>query len=175
MPEAKVGASMDSMDRMAELERRLELLEAERAITRMIYQVGYAIEDGNFALVGEVMGDATLGADMIGREVFKGSKEITGQYERTNITYPGRGRATKEVYTNILIDVDLDAGLASSVTSYTVPQQPPDAKFELIVAGRYEDKWRRVDGRWVWRDRYVIVQFKGDLNRHMHTGSQPYN
>ena len=24
-------------------------------------------------------------------------------------------------------------------------------------------------------DRFVVVQFKNDLNRHMHTGSQPYN
>jgi hypothetical protein len=158
-----------------ELTRRIELLEAEREIARMVHQVGYAIEDGDFERVGEIMGDSTLGADMIGREAFKGAAEITAQYRRTNITYPDRGRATKEVYTNLVIDVDLDAGEATSVVSYTVPQQPPGAVFELIVAGRYEDAWNRVDGVWKWKDRYVVVQFKNDLDRHMHSGSQPYN
>ena len=160
---------------LADLARRLDLLESEREITRMIYQVGYAIEAGDFERVGELMGDATLGADMIGREAFRGAAQITSQYQRTNIVYPDRGRATKEVYTNILIDIDLHTGVASSTTSYTVPQQPPEMDFELIVAGKYEDQWHRVDGRWTWKDRYVVVQFKGDLDRHMRPGSQPYN
>lgn len=158
-----------------ELRRQVELLGAQRDIERMIYQVGYALEAGDFARVGELMGDATLGADLIGRRAFRGSEEIRQQYTRTNIVYPDRGRATKEIYTNILVDVDLDAGTARSVTSYTVAHQPPDAEFALLVAGRYEDEWRRDAGRWCWDDRYIVVQYRGNLDRHMHPGSQPYN
>jgi hypothetical protein len=43
------------------------------------------------------------------------------------------------------------------------------------VAGRYEDEWERVDGTWRWSDRYIVVQYKNDLDHHMHPGSQPYN
>jgi hypothetical protein len=159
----------------ADLARKIDLLMSHREIKDMLYRVGYAIEDGDFQRIGDIMGDATLGADMIGRQVFHGGDEIRDQYKRTNITYPGRGRASKEIYHNILIDIDLDAGTAKSVTSYTVPHQPPDEVFELIVAGRYEDEWKRVDGTWRWADRYVVVQFKNDLNKHMHSGTQPYN
>jgi hypothetical protein len=158
-----------------ELARHVELLTGQREIERLIFQVGYAIEAGDFGRVGELMTNATLGADMIGRKVFNGGNEIRDQYVRTNVVYPGRGRASKEIYHNILVDIDLDAGRATSVTSYTVAHQPPDEVFELIVAGTYEDEWRRVDGRWEWADRYVRVQYKNNLDRHMHPGSQPYN
>ena len=35
-------------------------------------------------------------------------------------------------------------------------------------------QWR-VDGRWRWSDRYVVAQYHNDLNRHMRSGTQPYN
>jgi len=167
------GAGSTDADR--ELRRQVDLLVSQRTIERMIYEVGYALEAGDFALVGEIMGGATFGADRIGRKVFRGSDEIRGQYERTNVVYPGIGRATKEIYHNILVDIDVDAGTATSVTSYTVANQPPGEAFKLLVSGRYEDEWRRVDGKWRWDDRYIVMQYKGDLDRHMHPGSQPYN
>ena len=160
-----------------DLARRIRLLDAHRSIEQKIYRMGYALEDGDFELVGELLRHATLGADMIGRRVFKGHDEIKGQYERTNIVYPGKGRATREMYDNVVIDIDLDAETAKSTTMYTVAQQIPDSgePFALLVAGRYVDEWAVIDGEWHWTDRYVEVQFKNDLNRHMHSGSQPYN
>ena len=160
-----------------EHQRDIRLLCAHRAIEQKIYRMGYALEDGDFALVGELLQHSTLGADMIGRRAFTGRDEIRGQYERTNIVYPGKGRATREMYTNVVIDIDLDAGTARSTTMYTVAQQIPDSgePFAMLVAGRYEDEWAVIEGDWHWTDRFVVVQFKNDLNRHMHTGSQPYN
>lgn len=158
-----------------DLRRTVDLLASQRAIERMIYQVGYALEAGDFARVAEIMGEATLGADMIGRRVYQGAEEIQAQYTRTNIVYPDRGRASKEIYTSVVVDVDVDQGTATSVTSYTVAHQPPDEPFALLVAGKYEDEWRRVDGTWRWVDRFIVVQYKNDLDRHMHPGTQPYN
>src|SRR5262249_23600230 len=102
-----------------ELARKIDLVWSQREIERMIYAVGYAIEDGDFQRVGDVMGDATFGADLIGRKAFRGGDEIRDQYARTNIVYPDRGRGSKEIYHNVLVDIDLDRGTATSVTSYT--------------------------------------------------------
>ena len=159
------------------LERTIALLAAHREIEQKIYRMGYALEEGDFDLVGELLRHATFGADRIGRRAFEGRDAIRDQYARTNITYPGHGRATREIYTNVLIDIDLDAGTARSKTAYTVAQQAPDSRepFALLVAGRYEDEWARHDGEWQWSDRYVVVQFKNDLDAHMTPGSQPYN
>ncbi len=158
--------------------RRLSLLEAHREIEQQIYRMGYALENGDFEQVGRLLRHATFGADRLGRRILKGSEAIRDQYRSTNITYPGHGRATREMYTNVLIEVDLDAGTARSTTAYTVAQQipgAPGARFELLVAGRYEDEWARIEGGWAWTDRYIVVQFKNDLDGHMTPGSQPYN
>lgn len=159
----------------ADLTRTVELLAAHREIEQQIYRMGYLLEDGAFDEVGAMLAHATFGADKIGRRVFQGAEEITAQYRRTNIVYPEGGRRTKEVYSNVVVDIDLDAGTGSSVTSFTVAQQVPGGPFELLVAGRYEDEWRRDGSSWIWTDRYVVAQYHNDLNRHMHAGSQPYN
>ena len=160
-----------------QLSRSVALLVAHREIEQKLYRMGYALENGDFELVGELLRHASFGADRIGRRILKGKEQIRDQYTRTNITYPGHGRATRELYTNVLIEIDLDAGTARSTTAYTVAQQPPDgvSRFELLVAGRYEDEWALIDGEWHWTDRYVVMQFKNDLDAHMHTGTQPYN
>lgn len=158
-----------------DLARTVELLASHREIEQQIYRMGYHLEVGDFEAVGALLEDATLGADKIGRRVFRGAEEITAQYRRTNIVYPEGGRRTKEIYTNVLIEIDLDAGTASSTTSFTVAQQIPNEPFALLVAGRYEDEWRQAGGRWRWADRYIVTQYHNDLNKHMHSGTQPYN
>ena len=157
--------------------RAVEILVAHREIEQSIYRMGYALERGDFVAVGEMLRHATMGADLIGRKAFRGADEIRGQYERTNVVYPEGGRRTREIYTNILVDIDLECGTAASTTAYTVAQQVPGGEFQLLVAGRYEDEWARDadDGSWHWTDRYIVVQFKNSLDRHMHPGSQPYN
>ena len=159
------------------LTREVALLAAHREIEQKIYRMGYALERGDFELVGELLRHASFGADRLGRRIRKGKQEIRDQYLNTNITYPGHGRATRELYTNVLIEIDLEAGTAKSTTAYTVAQQIPNGvdRFELLVAGRYEDEWAVVEGEWQWTDRFIVVQFKNDLDGHMASGSQPYN
>ena len=159
-----------------DLARKIDLLVSQHQMERKIFEVGYAIEKGDFQRVGELMGHATIGSDRQGRKTGGGSPEaIRDGYLKTNIVYPDRGRASKEIYHNILVDIDLDDNRATSVTSYTVALQPPGDPFELLVAGMYEDEWERVDGEWRWVDRYVVVQYMNNLDKHMHSGSQPYN
>jgi hypothetical protein len=158
-----------------QLARTVDLLASHREIEQQIYRMGYHLEAGEFEAVGDLLAHATLGADKIGRRMFRGRDEIRDQYARTNIVYPEGGRRTKEVYSNVVIDIDLDRGTATSTTSFTVAQQIPGEAFELLVAGRYEDEWERVDGSWRWSDRYIVAQYHNDLNKHMHSGSQPYN
>lgn len=159
------------------LRRQVALLAAHREIEQKLYQMGYALENGDFERVGQLLRHATFGADRLGRRFIRGEQAIRDQYRKTNITYPGHGRATREIYTNVLIEIDLDAGTAKSTTAYTVAQQIPGggAPFALLVAGRYEDEWACIEGEWHWTDRYIVVQFKNDLAAHMTPGSQPYN
>jgi hypothetical protein len=174
LPDVNPERSQD-VDDLDELARKVDLLSSHREIEQQIYRMGYHLEGGDFGAVGEMLESATFGADRIGRRVFRGRDEIMEQYRRTNIVYPEGGRRTKEIYSNVVIDIDLDRGTAKSTTSFTVAQQIPGATFALLVAGRYEDEWERMDGHWRWSDRYIVAQYHNDLDRHMHSGSQPYN
>src|SRR4051812_17193294 len=96
------GSDASSRD----LSRELDLLVSHREIEQHIYRIGYALEDGDFATVARLLEHATLGADLIGKKAFTGAAEIQAQYERTNIVYPEGGRRSREIYHNILIDID---------------------------------------------------------------------
>ena len=83
--------------------------------------------------------------------------------------YPDGTPRTKHVVTNPIIEVDETAGTASCRSYYTVLQQTDDLPLQPIVAGRYHDRFQRVDGEWryVFRD-YSLMDMIGDVSRHLH-------
>jgi hypothetical protein len=81
--------------------RSLALLCAHREIEQKIYRMGYALENGDYELVGQLLRHPTFGADRLGRRIRKGKQEIRDQYTTMKITYPGHGRATREMYTQV--------------------------------------------------------------------------
>jgi hypothetical protein len=42
------------------------------------------------------------------------------------------------------------------------------APLQPIVAGRYLDRFARVDGAWRFAERRILVDLVGDLSRHLH-------
>ena len=75
---------------------------------------------------------------------------------------------TKHVTTNPIIEVDEDAGTAICRSYYTVLQQTEESPLQTIVAGRYHDRFERVDGRWrfSYRD-LTLIDMVGDVSRHL--------
>jgi SnoaL-like domain len=82
------------------------------------------------------------------------------------ITYEGSPR-TKHVTTNLVIDVDEVAGVATAESYVTVLQAAPDLPLQPIFAGRYRDRFEQVDGEWCWRERRVIGDLYGDVSHHV--------
>lgn len=75
---------------------------------------------------------------------------------------------TKHIVSNPIIDVD-DAGTNASCRSYyTVLQQTDELPLQIIAAGRYHDRFQRVDGEWrfVFRD-YRLFDHVGDVSQHL--------
>lgn len=82
------------------------------------------------------------------------------------LTYDGSPR-TKHVTTNLVIDVDEEAGTATARSYVTVFQTLPDLPLGPIFSGRYRDRFERVDGEWLWRERRIINDLYGDVSRHV--------
>lgn len=82
--------------------------------------------------------------------------------------YPCGTPRTKHIVSNPIVEVD-DAGDTASCRSYyTVLQQTDDLPLQIIAAGRYHDRFQRVDGEWrfVFRD-YRLFDHVGDVSQHL--------
>jgi 3-phenylpropionate/cinnamic acid dioxygenase small subunit len=82
------------------------------------------------------------------------------------LLYDGLTR-TKHVTTNVVIDVDEEAGTATAAAYVTIFQALPDFPLQPIFSGRYQDRLTRIDGGWHWTERRVINDLYGDISRHV--------
>jgi hypothetical protein len=46
-------------------------------------------------------------------------------------------------------------------------QQTDELPLQAIIAGRYHDTFRRVEGRWWFDTREMFVDLTGDLSHHL--------
>ena len=71
---------------------------------------------------------------------------------------------TKHVTTNVVVDVDEDAGTATASAYVTIFQALPDFPLQPIFSGRYQDRLTRTDGGWHWTERRVT---RRPVRRHL--------
>ena len=74
---------------------------------------------------------------------------------------------TKHLTTNLTVEVDEEAGTAVARSYITVLQALPGFPLQPIFAGRYRDRFARVDGCWRWTRREVIGDLYGDVSHHV--------
>jgi 3-phenylpropionate/cinnamic acid dioxygenase small subunit len=132
-------------------------------ITNLLYRYAELMDAGDFGNCAELfrhariklMGDQYVDADAVRKVWEDGVKR-----------YPDGTLRTKHVTTNAIVEVDGDTATARSY--YTVFQQVDDFPLQAIIAGRYHDRFDKVDGVWRWSERdYSLVDLVGDLSRHL--------
>jgi 3-phenylpropionate/cinnamic acid dioxygenase small subunit len=79
---------------------------------------------------------------------------------------------TKHVTSNILVEVDEQAGIAAARSYFTVLQAAPGRGIQIIVAGRYRDRFARGDGGWHFVERRFQTDLVGDVSRHLLAGPE---
>ena len=102
--------------------------------------------------------DPTLGA------ASPGSAAVRRVYDAV-ILYDGRP-CTRHVVTNLVIE-PCDADRAETRSYFTVFQALPDFPLQPIIAGRYHDEFRKIDGVWCFTRRHMITDLVGDLSEHL--------
>ena len=97
-----------------------------------------------------------------------GADAIEAHFGRTTRIYPDTGTPkTKHVMSNPIIEVDEQRGTATCNAYYTVFQATEELPLQPIIAGRYEDQFERVDGRWRYTAKKYFVELVGDLSHHL--------
>ena len=71
-----------------------------------------------------------------------------------------------ELISNLHIEID-DEGMTASARSYvTVFQAVTDFPLQPVFIGQYQDKFKKVDGKWRFAERECEPYLAGDLSRH---------
>lgn len=136
------------------------------AIPKLIALYAERIDAGDFAGVAELFAHATVTAE--GNDaVHEGTDQVQAMYEGWTRRYDDGTPRTKHVTTNLVLDVDEEKGTATCRSYFTVLQQTDTLALQPIIAGRYHDRFERVDGSWRFARRHMITDLVGDLSQHL--------
>lgn len=143
-----------------------------QAITRLVFEYADRLDRGDFAGVAELFARSTYRAVVGDRiHVEEGSAAVRSLLERLVITYDGTP-STKHVTTNVVVEVAADGSEATARSYYSVLQAGAGQPLQLVIAGRYHDRFERAGAGWRFADRLIYSDLVGDLTRHLR--ASPY-
>jgi hypothetical protein len=137
------------------------------AVANLVYTYAERIDLGDFAGVAELFEHAVITASGSDdrHEGTEGAQKI---YEKTTRRYEDNGTPhTKHVTTNLILEVDEEAGTGTCRSYFTVLQQTANISLQPIISGRYHDRFERVDEVWRFTHRHIISELIGDLSQHL--------
>lgn len=137
----------------------------ERAIENLIASYTFLVDDGDFAGLGELFTYCEF--VLAGRKPVIGREAVETFLRNTLRTYEDGTPRTRHVSSNIIIEID-ETGNAASARSYgTVFQSTEGFSLQPIACSRYNDRFERRGGRWVFTFREATTGLAGDFSRHL--------
>jgi 3-phenylpropionate/cinnamic acid dioxygenase small subunit len=133
-------------------------------ISKLIYSYAERLDLGDFAGVAALFEHATYRSSAGGHHV--GATGVRAVLERLVKRYDGIPR-TKHLITNVTIDVDPSEQAAAARSYFTVYQATEKLPLQVVICGRYHDRFERVGDTWRFSDRLIIVDLVGDLRQHL--------
>jgi hypothetical protein len=101
-----------------------------------------------------------------------GPEAVKAFHQANGIFYDGVPN-TRHVISNLHIEIAED-GLTASGRSYvTIFQAVTDFPLQPVFIGQYQDKFKKVDGKWRFAERECEPYLAGDLSRHAHEHPEP--
>ena len=134
-------------------------------IQNLVHRYAELIDLGDFAALGELLGRADVGSGEHPGSL-TGPEAVTAMFTSTTRRYPDGTPRTKHVTTNLIVEIDDDAGTAASRSYFTVLQAVPALPLQPIVAGRYHDRFVREGSTWRFAERRFFIDLVGDVSQH---------
>jgi hypothetical protein len=138
------------------------------AIGNLIATYAELVDDGDFAGVGALLGGATFTG---GSGTVSGRDAVERMLRENVIVYEDGTPRTKHITTNTVVEVDEEGGTAVARSYFTVLQALPELSLRPIASGRYEDRFERREGEWLFVERRVRTDLVGDLSHHLRGAS----
>lgn len=145
------------------------MADSAREIENLLYTYAERIDAGDLDGVAELFrhGRIRTAPDGSGGASFEGRDAVLGMYRAATRLYEDGTPRTRHVTTNVIVEVDEDAGTGATRSSYTVLQRTERLALQPIIVGRYHDTFRRIDGCWWFDTRVMLVDLVGDLSQHL--------
>jgi 3-phenylpropionate/cinnamic acid dioxygenase small subunit len=142
-------------------------MDAQTAITHLIFAYAERIDAGDFEGVADLFAEGRITAEGTDR-VRPGRDDALKMYRRSTRIHEDTGTPkTKHVITNVVIELDEEADTARARSYFTVLQATPELPLQPVMAGRYHDLFGRQGGSWRFVHRHIICDLFGDLSQHL--------
>ena len=137
---------------------------SEREIENLIATYAFLVDDGEFDKLGVLLDrcDLTLGSG----PTIRGNEAVAKLARDALQVFEDGTPRTRHVTSNMIIEVDENAGTARARAYYTVFQAVHDFPLQPIACGRYRDRFERIDGKWHFAERFVQTDLAGDVSHH---------
>ena len=141
------------------------MLSDERQILNLLHRYCELQDAADFVGVAELFRHSSY--IVAGGQSHFGYDEVYALKTKHDRTYDDGTLRTKHVTTNTILELD-ENGLRATARSYfTVLQQVDDHPLEIVIAGRYHDRFACRDGTWHLTERIIYCDLIGDLSRHL--------
>jgi 3-phenylpropionate/cinnamic acid dioxygenase small subunit len=148
-------------------------MSAETQIANLLYRYAECMDRGDLEGAASLFEHARLRVGSGDAGTVDAATMLTF-WKAAVVRYPDGTPRTKHVVSNPIIEVDEQTGTATCRSYYMVLQQTDELPLQAIVAGRYHDRFERVDGQWrfCFRD-YTLIDMVGNLSHHLTTPIAP--
>jgi 3-phenylpropionate/cinnamic acid dioxygenase small subunit len=145
------------------------MIDSARQIENLLYTYAERIDAGDLEGVAELFAHGRICGVEDGppETVFTGTTGVRAMYEMATRLYDDATPKTKHLTSNVRIDVDDEAGTATSTANYLVTQATPELPLQVIVTGHYRDTFHRIEGTWWFDTRTMYVDQLGDTSHHL--------
>lgn len=143
----------------------VSLTSDEQAIRNLLFTYAERIDRGDIEGMARLFEHASYRAGE--QPPLRDWREIAALNESLILRYDDGTPKTQHVTTNVAIELEAGGRAASARSRFSVLQAAPGAPLQLIVAGRYHDRFEKVDGAWRFSARHILMDLIGDLSRHL--------
>lgn len=137
---------------------------SHQAIANLIYRYAECVDNADFAGIRDLFAAAAFTGS---GGTLRGGDAIAAMFEKTVIVHGDGTPRTKHVTTNLAIEVDEEAGTATSRAYYTVLQAVPALPLQPIACGTYTDTFARHEHTWHFTERRITLDLAGDVTHHL--------
>ena len=136
-------------------------------IRALTYEYTFRLDGGDFAGLGELLGDGLLrmSAQGMAEKEIRGAKAIERFYTGQVVTHDGDPR-TRHLITNHVVRVADDGASARGHCYFTVLMKPPREPIQTVVCGRYFDRFERAEESWRFAEKTIQVDYLTAIEKH---------